>query len=164
MSRKSAAAAAARIMEPGKAKRVEKERARLMELFIGADPNKLDFIRDAVQQVAWLGITILELQSEIDEKGPVLPFQNGQNQNGLQANPACKTLKDFQTLYNTQFRALLPVVPEGGRRGLDKLTKFRLAAKLGIDIDDVDKLNLSQDDFYCGELDENGLPLDLEDI
>lgn len=110
MSRKPAAAS--RIMDPDKAARVEQERARLMELFTGADPNKLDFIREHVQQLAWLGITIQELQEDIDERGPVVPYQNGKEQTGLQANPACKTLKDFQTLYNTQFRALLPVLPE----------------------------------------------------
>lgn len=105
-------AAAVPEIESGKNEKVEKERARLMELFNNADENKLDFIRDAVQQVAWLGVTIMELQAEIDKNGPVVPFQNGRNQSGLQANPACKTLKDFQTLYNTQFRALLPVLPE----------------------------------------------------
>ena len=107
-------AAAVQVTEPGKAERVEQERARLMELFTGADQNKLDFIRDAVQQVAWLGITILELQADVDEKGPVLPYQNGRNQTGYQANPACKLLTDCQKLYNTQFRALLPLVPDKG--------------------------------------------------
>ena len=120
--------------DQGKTERVQDEQARLMELFTGADPNKLDFIRDAVQQVAWLGISILELQTEIDETGPVVPYQNGKNQTGLQANPACKLLTDFQKLYNTQFRALLPVVPEG-RRGPSKLDEFKL--DLDLDIDDV---------------------------
>ncbi len=109
--------------DPGKAAAVEQERARLMDLFTGADPNKLDFIRDAVQQLAWLQITIGELQRDIDERGPVVPFQNGKNQEGLQANPACKTLKDFQQLYNTQFRALLPVLPDKPQRK-GKLSEF----------------------------------------
>lgn len=117
-----------------KAERVLAEQARLMELFTGADPNKLDFIRDAVQQVAWLGITILELQADVDERGPVVTFKNGKNQEGLQANPACKILKDYQQLYNTQFRALLPVLPEGRRRP-SKLDEFKL--DLDLDIDDV---------------------------
>lgn len=114
MNKKKGATAAevAIVQDSGKAARVEQERARLMELFTGADANKLDFIRDHVQQLAWLGITIIDLQSDIDEKGPVLPFINGETQKGWQANPACKTLKDFQTLYNAQFKALLAVLPE----------------------------------------------------
>ena len=105
-------AAVAAVQDPDKAAKVEQERARLMDLFAGADANKLDFIREQVKQLAWNGITIVELQAEIDEKGPVLPFDNGGNQRGYQANPACKTLKDFQTLYNAQFKALLAVLPE----------------------------------------------------
>ena len=112
--------------DPEKTAVVERERQRLMELFAGADQNKLDFIRDAVQQVAWLGITILELQAEIDQRGTVVPFQNGREQTGLQANPACKILKDYQQLYNTQFRALLPVLPEKINEH-DDLEEFRRA-------------------------------------
>ena len=114
MSKKTSAAAAV-LSDSGKAATVQQEQARLMGLFNDADPNKLDFIRDAVCQVAWLGITIIELQSEIDENGPVLPYDNGGNQKGVQANPACKILKDYQQLYNTLFRALLPVLPDRPR-------------------------------------------------
>lgn len=135
MSRKANAATVAIVQDPGKAVRVEQERARLMDLFAGADSNKMDFIRDAVQQVAWLGISILELQSQIDEKGPVLPFDNGGNQKGYQANPACKTLKDFQTLYNTQFRALLSILPDKPA-GMGELRQFMID-DLPLNIDDV---------------------------
>ena len=113
------------LIEPGKAERVERDRARLMKLFVGADENKIDFIQDAVQQVAWLGITIKELQADIDQNGPVLPYDNGGNQKGLQVNPACKLLKDYQESYNTLFRALLPLVPEKAKQG-GKLTAFVL--------------------------------------
>jgi hypothetical protein len=107
-----------------KAQRVQDEQARLMELFTGADENKLDFIRDTVQQLAWLGVSIQDLQAEIDDAGAVIPYQNGQTQKGLQANPACKLLIDYQKLYNTQFRALLPVLPE--KAGPDELKAFML--------------------------------------
>lgn len=106
-----------------KSEAVQAEQFRLMELFAGADPNKLDFVRDAVNQLAWLGIAIVELQSEIDERGVVVPYDNGGNQRGLQANPACKILKDYQQLYNTLFRALLPVLPDKPRRP-GKLAEF----------------------------------------
>ena len=107
-----------------KAQRVQAERTRLMELFTGADVNKLDFIRDTVQQLAWLSVSIQDLQTEIDDAGTVIPYQNGQTQKGLQANPACKLLIEYQKLYNTQFRALLPVVPE--KAGPDELKAFML--------------------------------------
>ena len=144
MGRKTSAAAAALNADPGKAGRVEQERARLMELFTGAEPNKLDFIRDTVKQLSWLSVSIQDLQMEVDETGPVVPYKNGQNQEGLQANPACKLLIDFEKLYNTAFRALLPLVPE--KREGSKLHQFL------------------RENFYTGDYDKNGLPLDLDNV
>ena len=111
MSKRTSAAAAV-AADPGKAARVEQERARLMELFTGADSNKMDFIRNQVQQLAWLNISISDLQAETDAAGAVVQYDNGGNQRGLQANPACKLLIEYEKLSNTIFRALLPLVPE----------------------------------------------------
>lgn len=137
---------AALVADPDKAGRVQAELERLRGLFAGADENKKDFIRDAVQQLAWLGITILELQADVDERGPVVPYQNGKGQSGLQANPACKILKDYQQLHNTLFRALLPVLPDRPRglgklgefcQEFDELAPYRPDSTLPINIDDV---------------------------
>lgn len=98
--------------DPGKAARVEQERARLMELFTGADENKLDFIRSQVQQLAWLNVSIADLQAETDAAGAVVQYNNGGNQRGLQTNPACKLLIEYGKQSNTIFRALLPLVPD----------------------------------------------------
>ena len=98
--------------DPGKALRVQAEEKRLNELFTGADPNKLDFIRNHVQQLAWLNISIVELQKDIDEAGAIIEYDNGGNQKGLQQNPSCKLLIEYQKLSNTVFRALLPVLPD----------------------------------------------------
>lgn len=111
MSKRTSAAAAV-AADPGKAARVEQERARLMELFTGADSNKMDFIRNQVQQLAWLNISISDLQAETDAAGAVVQYDNGGNQRGLQANPACKLLIEYEKLSNTIFRALLPLVPD----------------------------------------------------
>ncbi len=143
--------AAALNADPGKAAAVERERARLMELFTGIPDNKKEFVLDAVQHAAWLGITIQELQRDIDERGPVVPFQNGKGQSGLQANPACKTLKDFQTLYNSIFRSLLPVLPE----------KYRRHSKLESFLSDSEEVSES---FPCDDGFDNGLPLNLDNV
>ena len=135
MTRKATIPAAVLSVDPGKAALVEQERARLMELFDGADENRLDFIRDAVQQLAWLNVSIQELQTDIDEIGPVVPYQNGREQSGLQANPSCKLLTDFQKLSNTTFRALLPVLPEK-KAEPGKLAAF-LDSGLDLDIDNI---------------------------
>ena len=135
MAKNTTLRAAAMEMEPGKAERVEQERARLLELFAGADPNRLDFIRETVKQLAWLAVSIQDLQAEVDEKGAVLPFMNGKNQTGFQANPACKLLIDYEKLHNTAFRALMPVLPEKPRSS--KLDEFFNCDDLPLDLDNV---------------------------
>ena len=98
--------------DPDKDDRVQTERIRLMGLFAGADENKLDFIQNSVQQLAWLNVSIVDLQKRVDADGAVVEYNNGGNQRGLQQNPACKLLIEYQKLSNTVFRALLPVLPE----------------------------------------------------
>lgn len=108
-----------------KQKRVKAEELRLMELFAGADQNQLDFIKKHVQQLAWTNISIDDLQKQIDEEGSIIPYQNGKNQSGMQQNPACKLLIDYQKLSNTSFRALQPVLPDKPKTGrLDVLKEF----------------------------------------
>ena len=122
-SKGTSAAAAAVVLDDDKAARVDAERARLLELFAGADGNKMDFIKCHVQQLAWLNVSIVELQEKVDAVGAVVQYDNGGNQRGLQQNPACKLLVDYEKLSNTIFRALLPVLPDRPRKK-GKLEQF----------------------------------------
>ena len=116
------------MIDTSKKNRVQAEKKRLMALFAGADQNHLDFIQKHVQQLAWVNISIIDLQKQIDEEGAVIPYQNGKSQSGMQQNPACKLLIDYQKLSNTSFNALVKVLPE-------KPTQSKLSAFMnGIDL------------------------------
>ena len=95
-----------------KDRRVCEELKRLSALFEKADGTKRAFIQKHVEQLAWLAVSIADLQKDIDENGPVVPYVNGRNQSGLQANPSCRLLIDYQKLYTAASKALLPVLPE----------------------------------------------------
>lgn len=127
---------AAGAMDPDKAARVQAELTRLQGLFAGADENRRDFIKREIEKLAWLNISIMDLQTEIDERGPVLDYQNGKGQSGKQANPACRLLIEYQKLANTTFRALLPVLPDK-QTGQDKFAAFRHEFDLELDTDNV---------------------------
>ena len=96
-----------------KEKRIRAENKRLMKLFEGAETNRLDFVREQVQQLAWLNVSIKELQASIDKIGTMLAYDNGGGQTGVRVNPDLKTLSDFQKLVNSIVRNLLPLVPSG---------------------------------------------------
>ena len=95
-----------------KDRRVREELKRLSALFKKADEAKRAFIQRPVEQMAWLAVSIADLQKDIDENGAVVPYVNGRNQSGLQANPSCRLLIDYQKLYTAASKALLPVLPE----------------------------------------------------
>ena len=99
-----------------KQKAVREENDRLMELFSIVDKNRLDFVRDHVQQLAWLNVSIKELQASIDKNGTTLAYNNGGGQTGVRQNPDLKTLSDFQKLVNSIVRNLLPLVPVAAKK------------------------------------------------
>lgn len=131
--------------EQNKQNRVQRELVRLESIFEGiTDINKREFVQRQIEELAWLVVSASDLQREIDEKGHVVPFQNGRNQNGLQQNPGVKILNDYMKQINTITRTLLPLVPEKHVRS--KLDQF------------------INDEFYCGDYDDNRLPLDLDNV
>lgn len=95
-----------------KDKRVAAELKRLEDIFQGVDENKLDFVSRHIAQLAWLNISVLDLQKEIDEEGTMLEYHNGGGQDGVRQNPNCKLLLDYQKVCNTIIRTLLPLVPD----------------------------------------------------
>ena len=105
-------------------KKVTAEYKRLMELFANVDPNKVDFVREHIRELAWYHVKIAELQRNIDENGLTVKFQNGRNQSGVQGNPDFKALCDLQKLASAMVKTLLPLVPEKG--GFDELANFRI--------------------------------------
>ena len=86
-----------------------------MKLFEKSNPIQLDFIRDQVQQLAWLNVSIAELQEKINQFGTLVAYDNGGGQSGIRTNPDVKTLTDYQKLANSITKNLLPLIPKQSR-------------------------------------------------
>lgn len=95
-----------------KDERIQSEYNRLLTLFDKVDPNKLNFVRAQVHELAYLNVSIVDLQADISSAGTMLQYSNGGGQEGYRQNPDLKTLVDFQKLTNSIVRVLLPLVPE----------------------------------------------------
>ncbi len=94
-----------------KDERIQAEYNRLLVLFEDVDPNKLDFVRVQVYELAFLNVSIADLHADIIRNGTMIQYSNGGGQEGYRQNPDLKTLVDFQKLTNSIVRALLPLVP-----------------------------------------------------
>ena len=123
-------------MDPNKAERVKDELQRLSDLFKDIDENKRNFVQRQIEQLAWLNISIMDLQARIDQFGTLVAYDNGGGQSGVRANPDLKTLNDYQKLATAITRTLNSVVPvkEISKRTGNKLSDFL--------IDDLDLENV----------------------
>ncbi len=97
--------------DPKKARKVRRELKRLSDLFKGVEENRKDFIKRQLEQLAWLNISIIDLQEKIDRFGTLVMYDNGGGQSGVKPNPDLKTLIDYQKLANTIVRTLNSVIP-----------------------------------------------------
>ena len=107
---------------PAKDELIRAEETRLMDLFTDADPNKLDFIREQVKQLAFFNVSLKDLQEKINQWGTLIQYDNGGGQSGVKTNPDVKTLTDYQKLSNSIVNILIRIVPE--HRSPGKLADF----------------------------------------
>ncbi len=113
------------MQEPTKDELIREEELRLLDLFKEANPNKLDFVREQVKQLAFFNVSIKELQDKINQWGTLIQYDNGGGQTGVKPNPDVKTLTDYQKLTNGIFSKLLAILPDRHEDG-GKLANFRV--------------------------------------
>lgn len=99
------------IVVKSKEQRVNEEIERLASIFQGIDENQKAFVREEIRSLAWYSITCADLRESIDRDGTTIEYQNGKNQSGMQANPDCRLLVDFQKHMNTLTKELINLVP-----------------------------------------------------
>ncbi len=114
--------------DPNKARKIKKELRRLETLFEGIEENRRDFIQRQLEQLAWLNISIIELQGKVDRFGTLVQYDNGGGQSGVSPNPDLKTLIAYQKQATTIVRTLNSIIPikETGYPSNSKLMQFML--------------------------------------
>ena len=111
-------------LDPEKAKRVKAEYKRLSDLFTGIDENKRDFVQPQIKQLAWLNISIRDLQDRIDQFGTLVQYDHGGGQSGVTTNPEVKIMNEYQKLATSITRTLHTIVPVKEIAKTDKLASF----------------------------------------
>lgn len=85
------------LKELEKDKRILKEIKRLVSIFKTVDGNKLKIAKSLIENVAFMTITLEDLQKTINKDGAVSEYKNGENQFGTKKSPEIE-------IYNTMIK------------------------------------------------------------
>lgn len=80
-----------------KRKRIDAEIKRLKRLLTGVDDKTKKIVDSLIKNVAFMTITLDELQDSINRNGAVSEYQNGENQWGTKKSPEVE-------IYNTMIK------------------------------------------------------------
>ena len=94
-----------------KTERIIKERRRLKALFKDLEPNKLKTCQAIIDRVAFITISLQDLEEELNVSGWVEPYKNGENQRGLKKAAAADAHISLTKNLNALMKQLLELVP-----------------------------------------------------
>jgi len=97
-----------------KESRISAEIKRLTKLFKNIDKNKLKTVKSLIENVAFMTITLDDLQLVINEKGCVEEYQNGQNQKGYKKSSEVEVYNTMIKNYSTIMKQLIELSPSSG--------------------------------------------------
>lgn len=91
--------------------RINLEKEKLMTVFKEIDANKLEFVSNQIDDLAWLIVSCDELKEKINKTGTVIKYNNGGGQSGVKDNPDVKTLIAYQKNKIAITKQLIELVP-----------------------------------------------------
>ena len=103
-------------MNEEKEKLIKKEKNKLKKIFKEIDKNKLDFCMTLIDRLAWLNVSVKELENKIDIEGTTIPYDNGGGQSGIKDNPDVKTLIQYTRNITTITKQLVDLVPASQKK------------------------------------------------
>lgn len=104
--------------------RKSKELLRLEKIFKDIRKDRKVTVQKLIENAAFMEIQLSGLQKEIEEKGTVSEYQNGENQWGTKKSPEVEVYNTMVKNYMTVIRQLLELLPEGDDGKEDELTVF----------------------------------------
>lgn len=109
-----------------KKERITAEIDRLSVLFDGIDENKKKLVRSMVEEVAFMTVTMQDLQEEIAENGTTDEYKNGANQYGRKQSAAALNFLQFSQKKTAAMKILLDQLPktEAKRPDADDFDSF----------------------------------------
>ncbi len=90
---------------------IKKEIRRINRALSDLDKNKLAIVKPLISAVAFMAISLPELEKTINEEGYTSEYQNGENQFGTKQSDEVKTLIAMQKNLTTAVKTLADIAP-----------------------------------------------------
>lgn len=95
-----------------KEKKIKKEIQKLQKIFKNIDADRKQVIQRQIENVAFMSVSLDELQKIINEKGYVETYQNGQNQSGVKETSEVRIYNTILKNFNSSLKQLIDLLPE----------------------------------------------------
>lgn len=109
-----------------KEKKIKKEKKKLQKIFESIDENKKKVIDSLIDRAAFIIVSLVEIEEELNETGWTEEYKNGQNQSGIKKSAAADVHISLAKNLTAIMKLLLAECPEKVEVG--KLATF-MAAK-----------------------------------
>lgn len=106
-----------------KEKQIKNEIAELKKIFRDIPSDQMQLVEGLIQNVAFMRVTLEELQKEVIENGAVIQCQSGNGFDTIKDNPAQKAYTTMVSRYTQIVKQLNDILPAGGGTG-DELLDF----------------------------------------
>ena len=103
--------------------RINREIKRLSGIYKEMDPNKMEIIKPLIQNAAFMTITLMDLQDDINEDGVVSEYQNGENHWGTKKSPEVEVYNTMVKNFTAAIKILSDLSPAGNEES-DQLIAF----------------------------------------
>lgn len=94
-----------------KEKKIKKETKRLLKVFEGLEPNKLQTVAALIDRAAYITVSLQELEEELNTYGWTEEYFNGRNQSGIKKSAAAEVHISLTKNLNAIMKQLLDLVP-----------------------------------------------------
>lgn len=109
-----------------KNKRIKSEVAKMKRAFSDLDnEKKKDIVNNLIDNIAFMTVTLQDLQQIINEVGCVEEYQNGENQRGFKESTAVRVYNSLIKNYNTVVKLALDQLGPGTAKD-DALAAFMM--------------------------------------
>lgn len=108
-----------------KEERINKEKTRLSRIFTKIDAKAKKAVCELINNAAFIGVTLQDLQESINRDGTMTEYQNGENQWGTKKNPDVDTYNTMIKNYASIVKQLTDLLPkEPPKQKDDEFDKF----------------------------------------